>query len=101
MNGDRSAFSPFKPAALVSIVLSRDPLADVWIAIRQRNAGRLALSEKTDAVLTGQNHIPEVENDAAIFSFRADEGFQLGNALFVDPAAYGEDHIPVRLPMNS
>ena len=87
MNADRSAFSLIKLTALASIVLSRDPLADVWIAIHQRNAGCLALSEKSDAILTGQSHIPEVKNDAAIFSFRGDKRFQPGNVLFVDPAA--------------
>jgi hypothetical protein len=64
-----------------------DPLADVWITIRQRNAGHFTLSEKSDPILTGQSHIFEVEDDAAVFPFRADERFQLGNVLFVDPAA--------------
>jgi hypothetical protein len=79
MNADRSALA-FRS-------LSRDPLADVWIAIRQLNAGRLAPGEKDNAILTGQSHILEVENDAAIFLFRADERFQIGDILFVDPAA--------------
>jgi hypothetical protein len=64
-----------------------DPLADVWIAIRQRNAGRLAPSEKSNAILTGQSHIFEVEDDSAVFHFRGNEGFQLRNVLFVDLAA--------------
>jgi hypothetical protein len=63
--------------------LSGDPLAAVCIAIHQRNACRFALSEKSDAILTGQSHILEVENDAADFPFRADERFQLRNVLFV------------------
>jgi hypothetical protein len=87
MNADRSAFFLIKPTALASIVLSRDPLADVWIAIHQNNAGCLALSEKSDTVLTGQSHILEVKTDTAIFSFRGDERFQLGNVPLVDPAA--------------
>ncbi|MEP7354755.1 MAG: hypothetical protein ABI824_16115 [Acidobacteriota bacterium] len=81
--------------------MSRDPLADVWIAIHQRNAGRLALSEKIDAVLTRQGHILEIEGDAPIFPFRADECFQLGNVRLVDPAAQRKDHVPVLLPLNS
>ena len=76
-----SRFPLIKSAALASIVLSLDPLADVWIAIHQRDVGRFAPSEKIDAVLTCQSHILEVENDAAIFPFRADESFQLGNVL--------------------
>src|SRR5579863_9988463 len=47
--------------------LPGDPLADIWIAIRQGNTGRFALSEKIDAVLTGQSHILEVETDSATF----------------------------------
>src|SRR6202453_3878272 len=44
-----SAFSSDQnQRALRSIFLSRDPLADVWIAIHQR-AGRFALGEKSDA----------------------------------------------------
>src|SRR5580704_7691493 len=73
--------------ALRSVSSSPDPLADVWIAIHQRNAGRFALSEKSDPILTGQSHIFEVEDDAAVFPFRADERFQLRNILLVDPAA--------------
>src|SRR5277367_1524910 len=62
-----SAFSSDQnQRALCSIFLSRDPLADVWIAIHQRNVSRFALREKIDAVLTCQSHILEVENDAAI-----------------------------------
>jgi hypothetical protein len=67
--------------------LSRDPLADIWIAIRQGNTGRFALSEKMDAVLTRQSHILKVKDDSALFSFRGDERFQFGNVLPVDPAA--------------
>src|ERR1700689_3605370 len=61
MNADRSAFS-CDPNRLrfLSGSLSRDPLANVWIAIHQRNASRLALSEKSDAVLARQGHILEV-----------------------------------------
>src|SRR5580698_9321239 len=101
MNADRSAFflCPSQ-LALAIISLSRDPLADVWIAIRQHNVSRFALSEKSDAVLTGQSHILEVENDTAIFPFRADERFQLGNVLPVDPPAQGKNHIPVHRPVN-
>jgi hypothetical protein len=72
---------------LASIVLYRDPLADILIAIREGNASRFALREKSDAILTGQSHIFEVEDDAAALPFRANESFQLGNILFVDPAA--------------
>jgi hypothetical protein len=67
--------------------LSRDPLAHVWIAIRQRNASRLALSEKIDTVLTGQSHILEVKSDWAIFSLRPDEFLQLNNILLLELAA--------------
>jgi hypothetical protein len=72
---------------LASGSLSRNPLAHVWIAIHQRNASRLALSEKIDAVLTGQSHILEVKSDWAIFSFCSDEFFQLNNILLVELAA--------------
>jgi hypothetical protein len=67
--------------------LSRDPLAEVWIAIRQRNASRFALSKKSQAIVTGQSQLPEVKNDSAIFPFGVDKRFQFGNVLFVDPAA--------------
>jgi hypothetical protein len=67
--------------------LSRNPLSEVWIAIRQFNASRLALSKKSHAILTGQSQLLEVKNDATIFPFGVDERFQLGNVLFVDPAA--------------
>jgi hypothetical protein len=97
-----SAFSPDQADPALRLgSLSRDPLADVWIAIRQPDVSRFALSEKIYAVLTRQSHILEVENDAAIFPFRGDERFQLGNMFFVDPAAEGEDHFPVRRPLNS
>jgi len=83
-----SAFSSDQnQRALRSGSLSRDPLADIWITIHQRNVSRFALREKIDTVLTGQSHILEVENDAAIIPFRANESFQLGDTLLVDPAA--------------
>jgi hypothetical protein len=72
---------------LASSSLSRDPLAEVWIAIRQRNASRLALRKKSHAILTGQSQLLKVKNDAAISPFGGDERFQFGNVLFVDPAA--------------
>src|SRR5580658_5243497 len=98
----RSAFSADQnDPALRLGSLSCDPLADVWIAIRQPDASRFALSEKIDAVLTGQSHIFEVENDWATFPFRGDERLQLGNMFFADPTAEGEDHFPVRRPLNS
>ena len=93
-------FLVIKPTALASIVLSRDPLSDVWIAIHQRNAGCLAVSEKSDAVPTRQSHILEVENDAPIFAFRGDERFQFGNMFLVDSAAEHKDHFPVCRPVN-
>jgi hypothetical protein len=80
-------FVLIKTSALASIVLYPDPFADVWIAIRQRNAGRLAPSEKSNAILTGQSHIFEVEDDSAVFHFRGNEGFQLRNMIFVELAA--------------
>jgi hypothetical protein len=67
--------------------LSRNPLAHVWIAIHQLNISSLALSEKIDAVLTGQSHILEVKSDWAIFSLCPDEFFQLNNILLVELAA--------------
>ncbi|HEY1756167.1 MAG TPA: hypothetical protein VGG72_12275 [Bryobacteraceae bacterium] len=67
--------------------MSRDPLAEVWIAIRERNARRFALSKKSHDIRTGQSQLPEVKNDSAIFPFGGDERFQFGNVLFVDPAA--------------
>jgi len=101
MNADRSAFSLINRAALAPLVHSRDPLADVWIAIHQRNAGRLAPSEKSNAILTGQSHIFEVEDDSAVCRFRGDERFQLRNVFPVDLAAYGEDDFPILRPANS
>jgi hypothetical protein len=82
----RSTIS-IKQHALASTLLSRDPLAEVWIAIRQRNASRFALSKKSHAILTGQSQLLEVKNDAAIFPFGGDERFQFDDVLFVDPAA--------------
>jgi hypothetical protein len=73
--------------SLASGSLSRDPLAEVRIAIRQRDTSRLALSKKSHAILAGQSQLPEVKNDAAIFPFRGDERFQFGNVLFVDLTA--------------
>jgi hypothetical protein len=73
--------------SLASTSLPRDPLAEVRIAIRQRNASRFALSKKSHAIRTGQSQLLEVKNDSAIFPFGGDERFQLGNVLFVDPAA--------------
>src|SRR5579863_7972447 len=81
--------------------LPGDPLADVRIAVHQRNTGGFALSKKSYAILTCQGHILEVENDMAIFPFRADERFQLGNVLFVEPATQRKDHVPVPRPLNS
>src|SRR5580698_7281872 len=63
----------------VPVLLSGDPLSEVWIAIRQRDAVRFALSKKSHDVLTGQSQLLEVKNDAAIFRFRGDERFELGN----------------------
>jgi hypothetical protein len=73
--------------SLASSSLSRDPLAEVWIAVRQRNASRFALRKKSHAILTGQRQFLKVKNDAAISPFGGDERFQFGNVLFVDPAA--------------
>ena len=101
MSADRSAFSLDREHVLASIGLYSDPLAGVWIAIRQPDVSRFALSEKIDAVLTRQSHIPEVENDAPIFPFRGDERFELGNMFLVELTAECEDHFPVRLPVNS
>jgi hypothetical protein len=67
--------------------LSRDPLAEVWIAIRERNARRFALRKKSHAIRTGQSQLLEVKNDSAIFPFGGDERFQLDDMLFADLAA--------------
>jgi hypothetical protein len=80
--------------------LSRDPLAEVWIAIRQCDASGFALSEKSHAVLTSQSQLLEVKNDTAIIPFGGDESLKLGNVLFVDPAAQGKYYVPIRLPAN-
>jgi len=87
--------------ALRATLLSRDPFANVWIAIHQRDVRCFAPGQKIDAVLTGQSHIFQVENDAAAFFFRADECFQLGDMVCVDPAAYRKNHFPVFGPVNS
>jgi hypothetical protein len=81
--------------------LSRDPLADVWIAIRQRDVSRFALSEKIDTVLACQSHVLQVQSDAAIFALPGDKRLQFGNMLVVDPPAQGKDHFAVRRPVNS
>jgi hypothetical protein len=89
---------------LASTSLSRDPLADVWVALHQRDSGRFAPREKIDAVLAGQSHIPEVQNDVATIlfrPFRADERFQFGNMLPVNPAAHGKDRVLVAFSVNS
>jgi hypothetical protein len=67
--------------------LSRDPLAEVWIAIRERNARHFALRKKSHAIRTGQSQLLEVKNDSAIFPFGGDERFQLDDMLFADLAA--------------
>ena len=87
--------------ALFAGLLPGDPFANVWIAIHQRDVRCFAPGQKIDAVLTGQSHIFQVENDAAALFFRADECFQLGDMLCVDPAAYRKNHFPVRRPVNS
>jgi hypothetical protein len=87
--------------ALFAALLSGDPFANVWIAIHQRDVRCFAPDQKIDAVLTCQSHIFQVENDAAVLSFRADECFQLGDMLCVDPAAYRKNHFPVFRPVNS
>ena len=89
------------PYALLAALLSGDPFANVWIAIHQRDVRCFAPGQKIDAVLTGQSHILQVENDAAALFFRADECFQLGDVLCVDPAAYRKNHFPVFRPVNS
>ena len=72
-----------------SAPLSRDPLADVWIAIHQRDICRFAASQKTDAGFARQSHILEVENDATTLRLRLNERFPTnGDMLIVDPAAY-------------
>src|SRR3982750_2327636 len=50
---------------LRSCPLSGDPLADVWIAIHERNVTVFAVSQKVDAVLTCQGQVLEVEGDAS------------------------------------
>ena len=81
MNADRPRFPLIKPACasfhLFCLVIHSRTYGSQF---SQRDAGRLALSEKTDAVLTGQCHVLEVENDAAILLFHGDERFQFGNA---------------------
>jgi hypothetical protein len=89
------------PYALLAALLSGDPFANVWIAIHQRDVSCFASNQKIDALLTCQSHIFQVENDAAALSFRADECFQLGDMLCVDPAAYRKNDLPVFRPLNS
>jgi len=81
---------------LSSASLSRDPLADIWIAIHQGDVSRFAPGQKTDAVFARQRHILEVENYAATFRLGGNECFQVGNMLFVQPAAEPKDHFRVR-----
>jgi hypothetical protein len=95
--------SPQNPPlnALLAALLSGDPFANVWIAIHQRDVRCFAPGQKIDAVLTCQSHIFQVENDAPALSFRADECFQFGDMLCVDPTAYPKNHFPVFRPVNS
>src|SRR5438874_1792579 len=74
---------------------SGDPLANIRIAIHQRDASSFAPGEKIDAVLPRQSHIFQVEKDAAALRFRGDECFQLGDMLCVEPAAYRKNRLPV------
>src|SRR5580658_9033445 len=80
--------------------LSRDPLADIWIAIRQGNTGRFAMSEKIDAVLTRQSHILEVENDWATFPCRVDQRLLLVHIFSAPHPADVEDHFPLHCSTN-
>jgi hypothetical protein len=66
---------------------SGDPLADVWIAVCERDACRFAPGEEIDAISTSPSHILEIEIDVATFSFRTEERFQFANVLLVDLAA--------------
>src|SRR5260370_14571777 len=86
---------------LLAASFSRDPLANVWIAIRQRDASGFAGGKKIDTVLTCQSHIFQVQNDAAAIHFRGDECFQLGDMLCVEAAAYRKNPFPVFRPVNS
>jgi hypothetical protein len=99
----RPVCSPQEPLlyALRAALLSGDPFANVWIAIRQRDVRCFAPGQKIDAVLTCQSHIFQVENDAAALRFCGDDCFQLGDMLCVEPAAYRKNHFPVFRPVNS
>jgi hypothetical protein len=67
-----SELSAAVPRGLLAASLSGDPLANVWIAIHQCDAGRFAPVEKIDADPTRQSHILKVENHVAPFLFRGD-----------------------------
>ena len=61
------------------------------------DVSRFASGQKINAVFARKSHILEVENDAATLGLRTNERFQLGDMLFVEPAAELKDHFPVRL----
>jgi hypothetical protein len=58
------------------------------------------LSEKSDAILTGQSHTLEVEDDAAVYSFRADERFQLRNVPFANCTCALASRVNLRVGFN-
>ena len=96
--GIRQHRSIWRPA---SRLLPRQPLAYVWRAIHQPDAGRFAPGEKINSVLPCQNQILHVKNDGPDACFPPNQRFQLGYAFFVQSPAKGNDHFPVRFPVNS
>jgi len=54
-------YSFLKRRSLPSASLSRNPLADIWRAIRQRDAAFFASGEKIDLILASQRYVLQVQ----------------------------------------
>jgi hypothetical protein len=82
----------FTPPASVS----GDPLANVCRAIRERDVVPFATLEKVDRVSTYQGHVFQIQDYRSVFSFRADQRFQLRYIVLGHSAAQRKDHLPIR-----
>ncbi len=69
--------------------------------MHQPDVSRFAPGEKINRVLPRQNQILHVKNDRQAAFFRPEECFQLGYAFFVHSTAKGNEHFPIRRPVNS
>ncbi len=60
--------------------------------MQQHDPPGLAAIQKTNGILTCQDHVLQVKDDTVSFGFHTDKFFQLGNVFFVQPAADRKDH---------